>query len=205
LPGRWLVVGLGNPGPEYEWTPHNAGFLAVDRFAERNSIRLHRKECLAIVGGGENLLVAKPQTFMNQSGGSVKLLLEKYGFRASEMLLVYGELAFEWGDMRMKPKGSAAGHNGVSSVIRSCGTDEFPRLRIGVQPGHPLPGGKDYLLSPLRRSQREELDKVLDRAAECIESLVAEGAEKAMARCNFRPDGRSSERAAPEAGDKGKQ
>lgn len=192
MAGRWLIAGLGNPGPEYEWTPHNAGFLAVDRFAARNGLRIHRKECLALVGGGEQLLLAKPQTFMNESGGSIKQLLAKYEFAPSELLLVYDELALDWGTLRVRPKGSAAGHNGVSSVIRSIGTQDFPRLRIGVSPGHR--GGKQYLLSPVRRSQREELDRILDQAAEAIESVIADGVEKSMAKFN-----RKNEPAAPEA------
>lgn len=185
---RWLVVGLGNPGPEYEWTPHNAGFLAADCFAARNSIRVHRKECLALVGGTEQLMVAKPQTFMNESGGAVKQLLAKYGFSASQLLLVYDELALPFGHLRLRPQGSAAGHNGVSSVIRSIGTPEFPRLRIGVHPGEGRTGGKDYLLSPVRRGQRQELDLVLEQAALAIESVVAEGVDKSMAKFNRRAE-----------------
>jgi PTH1 family peptidyl-tRNA hydrolase len=192
--GRWIVVGLGNPGPEYEWTPHNLGFLAVDRFAERNGVRIHRKECLALVGGREALTVAKPQTYMNESGGSVRQLLAKYEFSPGELLLVYDELALPWGQLRIRPSGSAAGHNGVSSVIRSVGTQEFPRVRIGCHPGPDRRGGKDYLLSRMPRGLEKELDETLDRAAQAIESVIAEGVEKAMARFN-----RKVEPAAPEA------
>jgi PTH1 family peptidyl-tRNA hydrolase len=171
------------------------GFLAVDRFAERNGIRIHRKECLALVGVKEPLVVAKPQTYMNESGGSVKQLLPKYGLGPSRLLLVYDELAFNWGELRIKLKGSAAGHNGVSSVIRALGTQDFPRLRIGVHPGHPLPSGKDYLLAPVRRGQRGELDEILDRAAEAIESIITSGVEKAMAVVNRRAVGQREEEA----------
>jgi PTH1 family peptidyl-tRNA hydrolase len=188
LPQRWLVVGLGNPGPEYEFSPHNAGFLAVDRFAAQNGIRVSRKEAMAHVGigsfGGIEVIVAKPQTYMNESGGSVKQLLPKYELDASALLLVYDELALPWGQLRVRPKGSAAGHNGVSSVIRSTGTEDFPRLRIGVHPGHPLSSGKDYLLSPVRRGQLKEWDSILMRAAEAIESIIADGVEKSMAKFN---------------------
>jgi len=188
LPQRWLVVGLGNPGPEYEFSPHNAGFLAVERFAAQNGIRVSRKEALAHVGigsvGGSEVIVAKPQTYMNESGGSVKQLLPKYELDASALLLVYDELALPWGQLRVRPKGSAAGHNGVSSVIRSTGTEDFPRLRIGVHPGHPLSSGKDYLLSPVRRGQLKEWDSILTRAAEAIESIIADGVEKSMAKFN---------------------
>ncbi len=194
---RWLVIGLGNPGPEYEWTPHNAGFLAVDRFGERNGIRIHRKEALALVGLGRNgsdeLVVAKPQTYMNESGGSVRQLLPKYGFAPDQMLVVYDELALPWGNLRIRPRGSDAGHNGMKSIIRALQTEEFPRLRIGVHPGAGQTGGKDYLLSPVRRGQREELDKILDLAAEAIESIVAEGVEKSMAKFNRRARGPEEE------------
>jgi len=182
------VVGLGNPGPEYEFSPHNAGFLAVDRFAVQNGIRVSRKEAMAHVGignvGGSEVIVAKPQTYMNESGGSVKQLLPKYELDASALLLVYDELALPWGQLRVRPKGSAAGHNGVSSVIRSTGTGDFPRLRIGVHPGHPLSSGKDYLLSPVRRGQLKEWDSILMRAAEAIGSIIADGVEKSMAKFN---------------------
>lgn len=188
MPQRWLVVGLGNPGPEYEFTPHNAGFLAVDRLAARNGIRVSRKEAMAHVGignvAGSELIVAKPQTYMNESGGSVKQLVPKYELDVSALLLVYDELALPWGQLRVRPKGSAAGHNGVSSVIRSLGTEDFPRLRIGVHPGHPLSSGKDYLLSPVRRGQLKEWDSILMRAAEAIESIIADGVEKSMAKFN---------------------
>ncbi len=188
MAGRWLIVGLGNPGPEYEWTPHNAGFLAVDQFAARNGLRIHRKECLAYVGGDENLMAVKPQTYMNESGGSVKQLLAKYEFEPGQLLLVYDELALPWGHLRIRPKGSAAGHNGVSSVIRSIGTQDFPRLRIGVYPGAGRTGGKDYLLSPVRGKRKEELETVLGRAAEAIESIIADGVEKSMAKFNATPE-----------------
>ncbi len=184
----WLVAGLGNPGPEYERSPHNLGFLAVDRFAERNGIRLTRPECKAWVGlgkvGDTQVVVAKPQTFMNLSGVSVKALLEKYALPLESLLLVYDELALPFGQLRIRPKGSAAGHNGVSSVIQSVGSEEFCRLRIGCSPGHK--GGKEYLLSPMRREQVKELDSILDLTAQAIETITAKGAEQAMAIYNRR-------------------
>ncbi len=200
--GRWLIVGLGNPGPEYEWTPHNAGFLALDRFAARHQVRVHRKECLAEVGlrGDREWVLAKPQTYMNESGGSVKQLMAKYGFGPDELLLVYDELALPFGHLRVRREGSAAGHNGVSSVIRSIGTQGFPRVRIGVHPGEGRRGGKDYLLSAFGRGQRQELDTVLDLASQAIESVIGEGVEQAMARFN-----RKAETAAPSADAKSKE
>ncbi len=186
MAGAWLIVGLGNPGPEYEWTPHNAGFLAVDRFAERNAIRIHRKECLALVGLGNEVVAAKPQTFMNESGGSVRQLMPKYEVEPARLLVVYDELALPWGQLRIRAKGSDAGHNGMKSIIRSTGTQDFPRLRVGVHPGVGRTGGKDYLLSPLRRGLKEEMDEIASRAAEAIESIITEGVEKSMAKYNRR-------------------
>lgn len=186
MAGLWLIVGLGNPGPEYEWTPHNAGFLAVDRYAGRHSIRMHRKECLALVGHGRDVVIAKPQTYMNESGGSVRQLLGKYEIAPDRMLVVYDELALPWGQLRIRPKGSDAGHNGMRSIIRSIGTQEFPRLRIGVHPGGERSGGKDYLLAPMRRRQREEMEAIVDRAAEAIESVTVFGVEQSMAKFNRR-------------------
>ena len=188
-----LVVGLGNPGPEYELTPHNLGFMALERFALRHGIRITRPECQALVGlgtvGGRAIVVAKPQTFMNRSGASVKLLMQKYDCALRDLLAVYDDLAFPWGQMRLRLKGSAGGHNGAISMIQSLGSAEFARLRIGCNPGQgPFAkgSGADFLLSPIRRELRGELDLMLDQAAEAIESAIAEGAEKAMTKINRR-------------------
>jgi PTH1 family peptidyl-tRNA hydrolase len=189
------VVGLGNPGPEYEWTPHNAGFLAVDRFAERNGIRIHRKECLALVGIGKDVVIAKPQTYMNESGGSVRQLLPKYEIAPDRLLVVYDELALPWGHLRIRPRGSDAGHNGMKSIIRSIGTQDFPRLRIGVHPEAGRSGGKDYLLAPMRRGQREEMETIVGQAAEAIESIISGGVEQSMAKFNRRAEGSKEEEA----------
>jgi PTH1 family peptidyl-tRNA hydrolase len=184
---------LGNPGPEYDWSPHNLGFLVVDRFAERHSVRVTRPECNALVGlgewNGEALIVAKPLSYMNRSGGPVKQLLAKYANPdPPRLLLAYDELALPWGELRIRPKGSAGGHNGVISVIGSLGTDEFIRLRLGCSPGHPLAkgAGAEYLLTPLRRGQREALGEMLGQAAEAIESIIADGVEKSMTKYNRR-------------------
>jgi len=194
----FLVAGLGNPGERYARTPHNLGFLVVDLLAERHSIRITRKECQALVGEGnirgKRVLLVKPQTFMNLSGQAVKPLMEKNEVAQSELVLVYDELAFEWGQLRIKSKGSAAGHNGVQNVIDVLGTNEFPRVRLGVHPGHPLDSGKDYLLSPMSRRQTETLDELLGRAAEAVESIIAEGVEKSMTGFNRRAPGTNEEK-----------
>lgn len=193
----WLVVGLGNPGVQYERTPHNLGFLVVDRLAERNSIRVTRPEGKALVGsgriGGSDVLLAKPQTFMNLSGASVGLLAGKYGIPAHRIVLISDELNLPWTGVRIRSKGSAGGHNGLDSVIRSVGTNEIPRVRLGIHPGHPIRDGAEFVLSPLRRAQTEELDELLDHAAGAVESIIADGVEKAMTRFNRRARGVTQE------------
>ena len=190
---RWLIVGLGNPGAEYEITPHNLGFLTVDRVAERSQIRVTRKESMALVGVGEvagtPVVIAKPQTYMNLSGPSVKALLERYEMGPDNLLLVYDELALPWLSMRVRPKGSSAGHNGVQSVIDSVGTDEFARIRLGIRPDHPIGDGAKFVLSPIRRTQWKELDEMLDQGTLAVESIIAEGVEKSMTKFNRRAQG----------------
>jgi PTH1 family peptidyl-tRNA hydrolase len=193
MPKPRLIVGLGNPGPEYEMTFHNLGFLTVDRLAGRHKVRITRKEAAALVGRGEvagtAVVLAKPQTYMNLSGPSVKALLEKYELDTGDLLLVYDELALPWASIRIRPRGSSAGHNGVESVIGSLGTGDFARLRLGIHPGHPIGDGSKFVLSPIRRAQWNELDELLDQAVDAVESIIAEGVEKAMARFNRRAQG----------------
>lgn len=192
-----LVVGLGNPGPEYEWTPHNLGFLAVDRLAARHSIRLSRYECQALVGqgriGGRTVMLAKPQTFMNLSGQSVKGLLEKLELGPGRLLVIYDDLDLPWLSLRIRPKGSAGGHHGVEDIIRCLGTQEFARLRLGIHPGHEVRDGAKFVLTPFRSGQREELDRLLDDASAAAESVITEGVEKAMAAHNRRAPGQNRE------------
>src|ERR1700728_1665244 len=188
-----LVAGLGNPGEEYAATPHNMGFLVVDRLAARHGIRMTRKECQALIGqgsiGGKTVLLAKPQTYMNLSGVAVKPLMQKNEVLPNDLVLVYDELDLPWGSLRVRPKGSAAGHNGITDVIEKIGTQEFPRIRLGVHSGHPLHSGKDYLLSRFSRQQTETLDPFVDLAADATESIITEGVEKSMARFNRRAQG----------------
>src|SRR5271165_1327653 len=192
-----LVAGLGNPGEQYAATPHNLGFLVVERLAARHAIRMTRKECQALLGqgiiGGKPVLLAKPQTYMNLSGVAVKPLMERNEILPSELILVYDDLDLRWGSLRVRPGGSAAGHNGVTDVIEKIGTQEFPRVRLGVHPGHALPSGKDYLLSRLTRQQIETLDTFVDLAADATESIITEGVEKSMAKYNRRAQGGTTE------------
>lgn len=192
-----LVAGLGNPGEEYAATPHNLGFLVVDTLAARHGIRVTRKECQALIGqgtiAGRKVLLAKPQTYMNLSGVAIKPLMEKNEVRPADLVLIYDELDLPWGALRIKPKGSAAGHNGVTDVIAKIGTQLFPRIRLGVHPGHSLSSGKDYLLSGFTRQQKNELDSFIGLAADATESLIAEGVEKSMAKFNRRAQGVTTE------------
>ena len=187
---EWLVVGLGNPGEEYRQTPHNLGFLALERLALDTGIRITRPEEDALVGagdvGGKRALLAKPLLFVNRSGSPVRRLLRRYDLEPQRLLVVYDELDLPWGRLRLKHKGSAAGHNGMQSIVDSLGTSEFPRLRIGIHPGHPVSNGAKYVLRPFGRGEIEEVEEIVSRAAEVVQHALAEGTEKAMAQSNRR-------------------
>jgi PTH1 family peptidyl-tRNA hydrolase len=193
----YLVVGLGNPGEEYENTPHNLGFLVIDLLAERYSIRVSRKDSKAHTGVGEiagkAVMLAKPQTYMNLSGTSVAPLMGKHSLTPEDLILVYDELDLPWGEMRIKPRGSAAGHNGPKSVIASLGTQEFVRVRLGINPGREIREGAEYLLSPIKRSQQKELGELVGRGADAVTSIIAEGVEKSMTIFNRRAKGSNTE------------
>jgi len=195
----FLVAGLGNPGEEYALTPHNLGFLTVDRLAERHGIRITRKDSRALIGLGEidgqPVMLAKPQTFMNLSGTSLAPLMEKHSLAPSSLVVVYDDLDLGWKALKIKPKGSAAGHNGMKSVIGSLGTGEIVRVRLGIHPGHPLKGGTEYLLAPVKRSQHTELDEFIGYAADAVRAIIAEGVEKAMTKYNRRAPGLKEEEA----------
>jgi peptidyl-tRNA hydrolase, PTH1 family len=194
----FLVVGLGNPGVEYERTPHNLGFLVVDHLAERNGgIRVTRPECSAFVGhgrvAGRDVLLAKPQTFMNLSGPSVKKLLDKYSLPPERLILVYDEMDLPWTALRIKKDGSAAGHNGVKSVIGSLGTQQFPRVRMGIDMGADSKRGVSLVLGAFRPTQAKDVEELVSYSAEAVESIIAGGAEKAMTRYNRRARGSNEE------------
>ena len=194
---EYLVVGLGNPGPEYEMTPHNLGFLTIHRLAARSSARLNRVECRALVGragiGGKEVLLAMPQTFMNLSGQAVKGLAQKYQVGVPNVLVICDDLDLPWGSMRVRPRGSAGGHHGMEDVIRCLGSQDFPRLRLGIHPGHPVRDGAKFVLAPFKSAQRTELDPLLDQAADAVESIISGGVEKAMAAHNRRAPGTTKE------------
>ena len=189
----FLVAGLGNPGEEYALTPHNLGFLTIDRLAERHGIRVTRRDSKALVGMGEiegqPVMLAKPQTYMNLSGGSLATLMEKHELDLGRFVVVYDELDLPWLSLKIKPKGSAAGHNGMKSLIGSFGTNEFARVRMGIHPGHPVKDGAEFVLAPLKRSQIKELDEFVGYTADAVRSIIAEGVEKAMTKFNRRAPG----------------
>lgn len=169
----------------------------MDRLAARHAVRISRLECRSLIGQGSvegrQALLAKPQTFMNLSGQAVNGLLEKYGLKPDKLLLIYDELALPWGHIRIRTNGSAGGHNGVKDVIRCAGSDGFTRLRLGIHPGHEVRDASRFVLAPMRGGQRQELDSVLDTACQAAETIIAQGAEKAMAAYNRRAPGTTSE------------
>ena len=192
-----LIVGLGNPGSDYERTPHNLGFLTVDRLAREGGIHVTRPECRALVGlgrlEGREVALAEPLTFMNLSGGPVKALLEKYELGLESLMVIYDELDLPWASVRIRERGSHAGHNGMKSIIGTLGSQEFLRVRLGIAPTHPVEDGAEYVLRPFRRSQEKEVEELAGHGAEAVRSILAEGAAKAMTRWNRRAEGQNTE------------
>jgi peptidyl-tRNA hydrolase, PTH1 family len=184
-----LIVGLGNPGIEYQFTPHNLGFLAVDRIAEQCGVRVNNRNCRAQTArariGGTEVVLAKPETFMNLSGQSVRELVQEYQAQpGQDLVLLYDELDLPFGTLRIRPRGRSAGHNGVESVIGALGTQEFVRIRMGVGPDHPVGDGARYVLSQFKKAQYPMVDQVLEQAAQAVGVILEEGLHAAMNRFN---------------------
>jgi PTH1 family peptidyl-tRNA hydrolase len=197
--GPFLVIGLGNPGIEYQWTPHNAGFLAIDRVAERTGATVNNRRCRALTAttqiAGREVVLAKPGTFMNLSGLSVRALVEEFGATRQDVLILYDELALPLGTLRVRAGGSSGGHNGARSINGALGTEEWARIRIGVGPDGLETAsrrGKDYLLTPMRKKELAVLDEVLDRVAEAVETVIVSGISAAMSKWNGPPGNGSS-------------
>jgi peptidyl-tRNA hydrolase, PTH1 family len=200
-----LIVGLGNPGIEYQFTPHNAGFLAIDRIAEDCGVSVTNRRGRALTAkarfGGHEILLAKPETYMNLSGLSVAALVHELEIEnvGQDVIVLYDELAFPLGRFRISQRGSANGHNGVKSVTSALGTEEWLRIRIGV--GKPTldngreikSGGRDYLLTPMRKQELAVLDEVLDRVELAVEAVLTKGVSAAMNEFNRRPEEPGSE------------
>lgn len=190
---RCLVIGLGNPGTEYDSTPHNLGFLTIDKLASEEGITVTRPECNSLIGrgriAGREVVLAKPLLFMNRSGSPVKDLLEMYGAKPESLLVLFDDLSLPWGSLRLRVTGSAGGHKGVESVIEKLGTLEFPRLRLGIHPGKPFGDGADFVLKQFGKEKQEELDGLLGRAADAVRLYLSNGAAKAMTETNRRANG----------------
>ena len=186
---RWLVVCLGNPGPRYEGTRHNAGFLAADALAKKLNVRVDRARFKALTGrctiGGESVLLMKPQTYMNLSGDAAAQAAAFYKVPPERILVVSDETALPLGALRVRTKGSAGGHNGLKSLISRLGTEDFPRIRLGVgSPPHPDYDMADWVLSVFRNEDAEIMAEAAGRAAEAVICYITEGPERAMNRFN---------------------
>jgi PTH1 family peptidyl-tRNA hydrolase len=198
--GPALVVGLGNPGIEYQFTPHNVGFLAIDRLAEQGGVAVANRRCRALTAttriAGRDVVLAKPETFMNLSGISVQALVNEFDANAQrDLIVIYDEIALSLGSIRIRERGSSGGHNGVKSISGAVGSEEWLRIRIGVAPAgdeaaeRARRGRKDYVLTPFRKTQLAVLDEVLDQTARAVEMLLAKGAGPAMNEFNRRETG----------------
>jgi PTH1 family peptidyl-tRNA hydrolase len=188
-----LIVGLGNPGVEYQFTPHNLGFLTIDRIASEYGVEVRNRQCRAltarVVIGSETVLLAKPETFMNLSGISVRELVSKHEVRLEEdLIVIQDELDFPLGTIRLQRRRSSAGHNGIESIIGALGTQDFLRIRMGVAPDRKIEDGMSYLLAPFRKAQLKVVDEMLDVGAEAAKAVLTEGEAAAMNRFNRKPE-----------------
>jgi PTH1 family peptidyl-tRNA hydrolase len=189
-----FIVGLGNPGLEYEWSRHNLGFMLVDKLSRDANIEVRRRECNALVGRGvlqgTEVQLVKPQTFMNLSGEAVSCLIARQQSvsAARDVVVISDDLALPFGRIRIRQRGSAGGHNGLKSLIAALGTDEFIRLRIGIQPDHPVSNTKRFVLDSFAKADRVVVDKILERSAEALAAILRDGVLKAMSIYNGEPE-----------------
>src|SRR5579863_3639785 len=185
-----LIVGLGNPGIEYAWTPHNLGFLVVDALAEDAAIRVTRPEAKSLVGlgqiAGREVMLAKPQTMMNLSGLAVRELVGRADCEPADVIVICDDIALPWGMIRVRERGTAGGHNGLKSVIGELRTTEFPRVRLGVQPEELKGDLKEYVLRQIRRDEEDVVAEEVEQGAEAVTLILAEGVPRAMNRFNRR-------------------
>lgn len=184
-----LIVGLGNPGIEYQFTMHNLGFLAVDRIAEQAGAHIGNRRCRALTGkaviAGQDVLLAKPETYMNLSGLSVRELVDECDADpARDLVVIYDDLDLPFGALRVRKKGGAGGHHGMESIIGALGTEDFTRIRLGISPGHKVGDGAKYVLSQLKKAQLETVDLALDTAADAVKAIITDGIDVAMNRFN---------------------
>lgn len=189
----FCVAGLGNPGARYERTPHNAGFWVIDELARRHAIPVTRNECGALIGSGHigntPVVLVKPQTFMNNSGEGVSAILRFRKLPPDRLIVIHDELDLPWCALRIRENGSAAGHNGVKSIMGALKTDVFTRVRVGIRPAHEIRNAADYVLASLEQDLQPDEREIVSYTADAVEAIVAEGAEKAMAKFNRRARG----------------
>ena len=185
-----MIAGLGNPGYEYHLTPHNLGFMAVDRLAGECGLELEHREAQALTASarleGMDVLLAKPQTYMNLSGMAVARLLAKYGLEVGDLIVLVDDAALPLGSIRIRPRGSAGGHNGLKSVIGALNSGDFVRVRMGVSPEQPIGDMVSYVLGPFRSSDLETVEGMLSQACEAVHVILREGSQQAMNRFNRR-------------------
>ena len=185
-----MIAGLGNPGMEYQQTPHNLGFRAVDLLARECGLELAHREAQALTAvarlEGIEVLLAKPQTYMNLSGLSVARLLGKYALEAGDLIVLVDDAALPLGSLRIRPRGSAGGHNGLKSIIGALNSNEFVRVRMGVGPDEPIGDMASYVLGRFQRSDLETVSEMLGQACEAVHAILREGSQKAMNRFNQR-------------------
>jgi peptidyl-tRNA hydrolase, PTH1 family len=193
----FVVAGLGNPGVKYEATPHNVGFWVLDELANRHLIRITKNESGTLTGSGKirnrDAILVKPQTFMNNSGVGIGAVLKYRNLSPESLVVVHDELDLPWSALRIRTTGSAAGHNGVKSIIAALKTNVFTRVRVGIRPDHPVNDAAGYVLAPLEREMRAEMGELVSYTADAIETILAEGATKAMAKFNRRARGSKEE------------
>jgi PTH1 family peptidyl-tRNA hydrolase len=187
---QYLVVGLGNPGKDYQWSRHNLGFMLIDNLADDEGIDVKRRECQSLVGRGEiegcAVKLVKPQTYMNLCGEAIACLLAKHKLAepGENLIVISDDLALPFGKIRIRARGSAGGHNGLKSIIGAVGTNEFTRLRMGIQPEHPISDAKRFVLDSFSGAARPEVEKILERSAEALRAILRDGVLKAMTEYN---------------------
>ena len=185
---NWLIVGLGNPGPEYAKTRHNLGFMLVDLLASQMQTQIKREECRSLIGRGiidnKNVELAKPQTYMNLSGEAVSCLIAKEGRSAETLVVISDDLALPFGSIRIRPKGTHGGQNGLRSIIDCLRTQDFIRLRIGIQPEHQIADASRFVLEKFAKGDSETLENILDKSADAVRAIISDGVDAAMARFN---------------------
>ena len=192
----FCIAGLGNPGTRYAATPHNLGFRVVDELAARHGLRITKTEGASQTGSGrildKKVVLVKPQTFMNNSGVGIASVLKSHNLTHRNLIVVYDELALPWTGLRIKLNGSAAGHNGVKSLIAALQTEVFTRVRVGIHPGHEIEA-VEYVLAPFARGMKNEVEAMVSYTADAVETILAEGAHKAMTKFNRRAQGNNEE------------